>query len=53
MHSIVKEGEVYIDNEIERIEKLLLNVMSSSNQDELNKKRNVLQQFRYHRKDEL
>lgn len=53
MRQIIQDGDVYLDNEIQRIEKLLLTKMLPEKHNELNKKRNVLRQFNFHRRDEL
>ena len=53
MNQILKDGEVYVDTEITRIDKILLSAISTEKQDELTKQRNVLQSFRNHQRDEL
>lgn len=53
MRQVLKEGDAFLDREIERFEKLSLKKMLPKDLDESNKKRNILQHFRFHRRDEL
>ncbi len=53
MKSITKNGDAFIDEEIQRTQKLILGSVTLNKKDELTKKRNILQQFSKHRRDEL
>jgi len=57
MRSVLKQGEGFLDEEITRIDKMLLAEMLEKHKDEMTEKRNILQHFRLHRnhyrKDEL
>lgn len=53
MRKIHSEGEDFIVKEIHRIEKVLLNLLLEEKRDELQKKRNILEQFRDRLHDEL
>ena len=53
MRKIHSEGEDFIVKEIRRIEKVLLNLLLEEKRDELQKKRNILEQFRDRLHDEL
>ena len=49
MREVVKKGDGFLDNEVEKIDKILL----SKNDEKLSKKRNIFQHFRSFRRDEL
>ena len=57
MRSVLKQGEGFLDQEITRIDKMMLAEMLDKHKDEMTEKRNILQHFRSHRnqfrKDEL
>ena len=53
MQKLLTEGIEFLDDEITRLDKLLLTEMFEKHKDETSKKRNILNHFRSHIRDEL
>ena len=53
MRKIATDGEEFLSEEIERMQKLIFGSTSLNNKDELTKRRNILRQFNNHKRDEL
>ena len=53
MEKIIKDGIHFLDDEISRLQKLIIGEVSLDKKDEFAKRRNILKQFRRNLRDEL